>query len=531
MSFREITMQDVREVLRRHQAGQSARRIARETGLDRKTVGRYLAEAAEQGFDAQAVVTEEAAGAVGRAVQARPVPTPSDIWRALEARRAQLEEWLDGAEPLRLVRIRELLEREGVVVGYTTLRRFARRELGWRKRSPTVRLADPPLGQEAQIDFGLMGRVPDGDGTMRRLWVLIVTLSSSRYMHVYPTFAQTVEEVCAGLDAAWRFFDGIPRHIVLDNASAMVVTASPTDPGLNRAFRDYTVERGLFADTARVRHPKDKPRVENQVAYVRERWFAGERFSSDLVEIRRHGEAWCRDVAGGRVHGTTRQVPREVYERDERVHMQPAPTTAFDVPHWCSPKVHPDHHVQVLKALYSAPTRFIGKTLEARADRVSVRLYAGTELVKVHPRQAAGQRSTDPNDYPSGKAAWALRDIDAVLRRAREQGQQVGVFAERLLGGPVPWVRLRQAYLLLRLCERYGQDRVNALCARALAFDVIDVARLEGMLKDARRTEDAASATGRVIALPARFARDASVFATRGAITDAGHVPSDGGEP
>jgi hypothetical protein len=124
-----------------------------------------------------------------------------------------------------------------------------------------------------------------------------------------------------------------------------------------------------------------------------------------------------------------------------------------------------------------------------------------------------------------------LRDIDAVLRRAREQGQQVGAFAERLLGGPVPWVRLRQAYRLLRLCERYGQDRVNALCARALAFDVIDVARLEGMLKVARRTENAASATGRVIALPARFARDASVFATRGATTDAEHVPSDGGEP
>ena len=74
----------------------------------------------------------------------------------------------------------------------------------------------------------------------------------------------------------------------------------------------------------------------------------------------------------------------------------------------------------------------------------------------------------------------------------------------------MPWIKLRQAYGLLRLCDRYGQDRVNALCARALAFDVIDVPRIERMLKDARRTEDAAVATGRVIALPARFARDAS---------------------
>jgi transposase len=463
-------------------------------------------------------------------VQARPLPAPSDAWVALGGRLAQIQTWLDGDPPLRLVRVHELLARDGVAISYTTLRRFASRELGWRKQTPTVRLDDPPAGQEAQIDFGLMGTVTDVDGRSRRLWALIVTLSSSRYMHVWPTFTQTVEDVCAGLDAAWRFFGGVPMHIILDNASSMVIRASKTDPTLNRAFRDYTEARKLFADTARVRTPKDKARVENQVPYVRERCFAGETFAADLGAIRRHAEVWCRDVAGARVHGTTRQVPREVYERDERPHMQPPPETAFDVPHWCDPKVHPDHHVQVLKALYSVPTRYIGKTLDARADRTSVRLYLGTELIKVHPRKAAGGRSTDPKDFPPGKAPWALRDVDAVVRSAREQGGHVGAFVERLLGGPVPWIKLRQGYGLLRLCQRYGQDRVNALCARALAFDVIDVRRIEGMLKDARRTEDAAVVTGRLIPLPARFARDPAAFATRAATDGRPADTQDGGE-
>jgi len=515
MSFREITMQDVREVLRRRQAGQSARRIAREMGLDRKTVGRYLEQAVASGLADEVPVTDELAGAVGRRVQARPLSVPSEAWVAIGGRRSQIEAWLGGEKPLRLIRVHELLARDGVVVSYTTLRRFASQELGWRKSTPTIRLDDPPAGQEAQIDFGLMGTVTDAEGKSRRLWALIVTLSSSRYMHVWPTFTQTVEDVCAGLDAAWRFFGGVPKHIILDNASSMVIRASKTDPTLNRAFRDYTEARKLFADTARVRTPKDKARVENQVPYVRERCFDGEVFTAELGAIRRHAETWCRDVAGARVHGTTRQVPREVYEREEQPHMQPAPTTAFDVPHWCDPKVHPDHHVQVLKALYSVPTRYIGKTLDARADRSSVRLYLGTELIKMHPRKAPGQRSTDPKDFPPGKASWALRDVDAVVRTGREQGAHVGAFVERLLGGPVPWLKLRQAYGLLRLCDRYGQDRVNALCARALAFEVIDVHRIEGMLKDTRRTEGAAIATGRVIPLPARFARDASAFATR----------------
>lgn len=515
MSFREITMQDVSEVLRRWQAGQSARRIAREMGLDRKTVGRYVDEAKAGGVGAEMAVTEEVARAVGKGVQTRPLPPPSEQWRSLAQRRDQISAWLGGERPLRLVRVHELLAREEVVVGYTTLRRYVRRELGWRKKDPTVRLEDPAPGQEAQIDFGLMGTIADEESKPRKLHALIVTLSSSRYTFVWPTLRQTSEEVCAGLDAAWRFFGGVPRCIVLDNATAMVVRASATDPGLNRSFREYAESRRFFPDAARVRHPKDKARVENQVPYVRERWFAGESFGPSIAEIRRHAEAWCREVAGARVHGTTRRVPREVYETEERVHMQPAPTSSFDVPVWSEAKVHPDHHVQVHKALYSVPTRFIGKILEVRADRSSVRLYLGADLVKVHARKQPGQRSTDPNDFPPGKAAWALRDVDAVVRAASACGQHTGELAERLLGGPVPWLKLRQAYGLLRLCDRYGKDRVNALCARALAFGVLDVPRIEGMLKDARRAEDEAMATGRVIPLPARFARDASVFATR----------------
>ena len=101
------------------------------------------------------------------------------------------------------------------------------------------------------------------------------------------------------------------------------------------------------------------------------------------------------------------------------------------------------------------------------------------------------------------------------LRRyAREQGEHVGIYAERLLAGPLPWTRMRQAYGLLRLCERYGASRVDALCARPLAFDVIDVPRIERMLKAARTAEDSAPAGSIVPLLASRFARDPASFAT-----------------
>jgi transposase len=514
MSFRELTMIDVKEVLRRWAAGQSARQIARDGVLSRRTASRYIEAATSLGLGPSDELTDERVRGVAQCVQARPLPAVSDPRQLLEARRVQIEKWLKQDEPLTLVRICELLARDGTDVSYATLRRWAQTTLGVGGRSPTVRLDDPPAGEEAQVDFGLMGYVQGADGKRRKLHVLIVTLPMSRYQFVWPTFLQTTEALVDGLDAAWRFFGGVVRRVVLDNTSAAIVRASAQDPTINPSFAEYAQTRGFFIDPARVRHPRDKARVENQVPFVRERWFAGESFSDDIVSLRDAAEAWSRDVAGGRIHGTTRRVPREVFANEEQGFLLPAPTGPFDVPRWSEPKVHPDHHVQVARALYSVPTRYIGRKLRARADKKTVRLYLQGDLIKTHPRMPPGKRSTDTNDYPVGKAPYASRSVDSLITRARGLGQHVGVYAERLLAGPLPWMKMRQGYGLVRLCERYGVDKVDALCKRSLAFDVIDVPRLERMLKQAQVAEDAAPA-GRVVPLPAgRFARDPKTFAT-----------------
>lgn len=520
MSFRSFTMIDVKEVLRRWQAGQGARQMARESVASRRTVTRYVEAAEACGVTATTPLTDEVVRAVAAGVQQRPEPISSEQRTELERHRLQIQRWLEQEQPLRLVRVHELLARDaGLRASYTTLRRYVHQELGWRERPGTVRVDDPPPGEEVQVDFGAMGFVTGADGKKRRLWVLVVTLSMSRYQFVWPTFLQTVEALCAGLDAAWRFFGGVPARVVLDNMRAAVTRPSAKDPELNRAFAEYAQHCGFFVDPARVRRPQDKPRVENQVAYVRERWFAGEAFSDDLGALRESAARWCRDVAGTRVHGTTRRIPAEVFGTEEQQHLRPAPAVPFDVPRWSSPTVHPDHHVQVLQSLYSVPSQYRGK-VEARADRRTVQIYVRFQLVKTHRRVGPGRRATDPADYPVGKAGYATRTVDGLVAQARDLGEHVGRFTEQLLAGPLPWTKMRQAYGLLRLCERYGATRVDACCARSLAFGVLDVPRIERMLKQARAAEE--TAPGRVVPLPtSRFARSPSAFAT---------VPTKGGE-
>ena len=516
MAFRELFMVEVKEILRRWQSREGMRKAAAATGCDRKTVRRYYEAAAHLVLPRDGVLTDDQVHAVAQIVQAKPVVVPGDDYPRLFAHKTTIVSWLQATPPLSLQKIHRKLKEQNTEVPYHTLRRFARAELQWKKRRSTVRLDDPAPGQEAQLDFGYMGTILDpATGLSRRLWVLIITLVHSRYMFVYPTFLQSTAAVCEALEAAWRFFGGMPHILIPDNAKAMIELADKHAPRMTESFADYVQSRGLFVDAARVRRPKDKARVERQVPYVRGNGYAGERFES-LEQARQSAATWCREIAGQRVHGSTRKVPCEVYQTVEKPHMKPAPTDAFDVPAWLPVKVHDDPHVTVLQALYSVPAALKGKPLRARADRTSVRLYEGTKLIAMHSREAAGGRSTLPEHYPEGKEAYAKRSVAAVLERLQKKGGHIAEYGKRLLDGPLPWTRMRQAYSLLSLCDTYGSGRVEAVCQSALSFDVVDVVRLRRVLQSSLTPPIASGAKGKVVALPTpRFARDEAHFATR----------------
>ena len=516
MTYRVLTMIDVKEVIRRWADGQSARAIASATGIDRKTVGRYVEVVEALPLPRDRAATDEEIAEVAQRVQSRPVVPTTDERAEVARHRKEIEGWLETKPPLRLTRVHALLvSKYGLKASYATLRRFAQAELGWGKRRVTVRLDDTAPGEVAQVDFGKIRMMRDPvTSKLRSLYVLIVTLVYSRYQFVWPCFFQTTEDVCEGLDAAWRFFGGITKVILPDNMSSVVTRADPLSPTITEAFAEYAQTRGFFIDAARVRSPKDKARVENQVPYVRESCFAGEE-TKTLDDAHACALRWCLEVSGGRVHGTTRRVPREVFEAEEKPLLKPPPVDGFDVPAWSEAKVHPDHHIAVARSLYSVPSRYVGKTVRVRRDRKTVRVFLGAELIKLHPRVEPGKRSTDVDDYPTGKGEIATRDVGSLLRRAKERGTHVGLYAERLLGGPLPWTRMRRGYALLRLCDRYGNGRVEAVCQSSLAFDVVDVSRVERMLKSAAAPASPQADSGKVVPLPSpRFARPTELFAT-----------------
>jgi transposase len=520
MAFREVRVFEVREVLRLWLRGEGFRATERLAGVDRKTVRRYVAAAVELGVvrdGGEGQLSDELIGSVVEAVRPHRVDGHGDGWRLLVANHDVIVEWLKN-DGLTVRKAHELLGRRGVVVPERTLHRYALEvcDVGRGRRGSTMRVADGEPGGEVQIDFGRLGLVSDpAVGRCRVCHALVFTPVVSRYSFVWLSFRQTIDDVIAGCEAAWAFFGGVFATVIPDNMKAIVERSDPLEPRLNQAFVEYAQSRGFVIDPARVRSPQDKPRVERVVPFVRQSFFAGEAFV-DLTDAQRRAETWCRERAGMRIHGTIQARPVEVFRIEEQSRLRPAPTASYDVPIYTTAKVHRDHHIEVAKALYSIPGNLIGQRVEVRADRTLVRVFARGQLVKVHPRQRPGGRITDPDDLPSERTAYALRDLQHLRRLATGHGPAIGVFAAALLDTPLPWTRMRQVYALLGLVKKWGADRVDSACASALEHEAINVRLIDRMLERATEnttTKVQPSLPGVVV--PARFARDPEHFATR----------------
>jgi len=505
---------DIEQVIRRWSAGESIRSIARATGLDRNTVRRLIRRAKECGEvsiekQVEQLVQQQAGrpGAMAGAGEAE---------QRLQPVQAQIQQWLDQ-DHLQLTKIGELLVRQGITVSYSSLQRFARKFCGWGSGSAiVVRRRDSEPGEVAEVDFGRLGMFHDlGSNRPRQLWAFVMTMNHSRLSCVVPTFGQDLKSVIACFERAFEFFGGCPRRIVIDNFKAAVDQADRYAPRFNLTFLEYANYRGFLPDAARPRSPKDKPVVENAVRYIRERFWKGEAFI-DLHDVQRRAEHWCREVAGRRIHGTTRAVPVEVFEREERSKLIPLAGERFDTPQWGQCKVHPDHHIRFQQAMYSVPTRWVGCTVDVRSDRNLVRIYNRGQLIKTHPRQQAGKRATDYSDFPEACALFAMRWPNFYVHKAQDIGQHAVTFTEKLLEGEFPWARLRQAQKLLRLADRYGSERVDRACERALRFELIDVRGVERILQQALEQDPTPDAVhGQPQELPLKFLRPADHFAHR----------------
>ena len=128
-----------------------------------------------------------------------------------------------------------------------------------------------------------------------------MVLACSRHMFVRPVLSMDQRAWTACHVEAFAFFGGVPRRLVSDNLKTGVIKPDIYDPLLNRSYAELAAHYGCLIDPARALKPKDKPRVERQMPYVRDSMWSG-RDWADVTGMQRGALVWCTEVAGHRPH-------------------------------------------------------------------------------------------------------------------------------------------------------------------------------------------------------------------------------------
>jgi transposase len=468
---------DIREMLRRFQAGDGDRRIARDLSASRKTVSKYRDWATAEGLltpplPDPAVLQARLAGTFPT------IPPPHIASKVAPHRDRVLALRARGVECQAIYA--RLCEEVGFTGSYASVYRFVRR-LEPREPEACVRVEVPPA-EEAQVDFGAAGRLRDPrTGRARKAWMFVMTLAYSRHCYVEFVFDQTVSTWLRCHRHAFEWFGGVVRRVVVDNLKAAITHATIYDPVVQRAYRECAEHYGFLISPCRPRTPEHKGKVESGVHYAARNFLAGRDFV-DLVDANQRVRIWCRDTAGQRIHGTTKEPPLVRFTTHEREALLPLPSAPYALTTWKQAKLHRDGHVIFEGAFYSAPHRFIGRQLWIRAAETTITIFHGYDIVAIHPRAAQpGARTTLTDHLPPAKVEGLLTTPALCLRRAADIGAATATVIGRVLGDR-PLDRLRTASGILRLAHKYAPRRLDAACARALAFDDLGYATIKRIL-------------------------------------------------
>jgi transposase len=465
-----LAMRQIKDILRlKHDAGLSLREIARSLNLSVGVVSKYLqlAAAAGIGWPPPAELDEDA---LARKLQP---PPPANLFTTPLPDFAELHQEL-RRKGVTLQLLWEEYAQANPAAHYSYTH-FCLLYREWRQRlSPTMRQTHTP-GDKMFVDYcGPTIPVIDSlTGEVRNANIFVAVLGASNYTYAEATFTQQLHDFVGSHVRAFEFFGGVVRLVVPDNLKSGVTKACRFEPTLSRTYAEMLEHYDTAALPARPYKPRDKAKVEAGVQIV-ERWVLARLRKltfftlTDLnLNIRRLLDALN--------HKPFKKLPgsrHAQFEALEKPALKPLPLQAYEYAEWKKARVHIDYHIEVDGHYYSVPHSLIKRQLDVRITATAIECFLNNQRVALHPRSdRKGGHSTIAEHMPKSHRAHLEWTPGRFLNWAITIGPFTRDLVQHLLTNrPHPEMGFRSCLGLLSLEKRFGRERLEAACQRALAL-------------------------------------------------------------
>lgn len=493
---RELTMRQIRQMLRLARDGVSAREIGRTLGVARSTIQDNLKRAAVAGL------AWPLAGDLTDAVLEQRLFAHAGVKRGFR-RRAE-PDWGSLACELKRpgVNLMVLWEEYRAVdpagYGYSRFcdlfREFERR------LSPTMR-QDHPAGDKVFVDYsGKKIMIVDrATGVVREAEIFVAVLGASNFTYAEATWTQKLADWIEAHVRMFRFFGGVPRLVVPDNLKSGVHRASFYDPEINRSYGMMASHYGVGILPARPRKPRDKAKVEAGVRFA-QTYILGRLRRQTFFSLAEANAAIAAALERINAHvmrrlGVSR---RQLFETVEMPVLAPLPDADYQFAEWRVARVSLDYHVEVDGFFYSVPHGLIREQVDVRATTRTIELFHRGLRIAAHQRRYGGRRhGTDPDHMPSAHRRYAEWTPDRFRRWGRSIGPNTeGLVLAILANRPHPEQGFRTCLGVLRLFKDIDPERAELIAARAVAVSALTYKSIASIIankleRSSRDTEDA----------------------------------------
>jgi transposase len=494
MPTERLSMRQIREVLRLHYSvGMSQRAVACSLGLAQGTVSKYVNRARRAGltWPLPPDLDDDVR------LESRLYPPPSD----LPSDERPHPDWSRVHRELRRSNVTLVLLWEEYCD--TTSESFSYswycdRYKEWVGRlKPTLR-QHHVAGEKLFVDYsGHTMEVVDGlTGEVLTAQIFVAVLGASNYTYAEATFTQSLPDWIGSHVRAFTFFHGVARQIVSDNLKAGITRACFHEPMVNRTYADLARHYGTAILPARPYKPRDKAKVEVGVQIVG-RWILARlrnhRFFS-LVALNDAIHTLLVDLNSRPLRRWARSR-RDLFEELDQPALVPLPDEPYEYAEWKRCRVNLDYHIEVGKHYYSVPYTLVHQEVEARITNNTVEVFLRGKRVASHLRSALPHRPTTVSEHmPSSHRRYRDWTHERIRRDAAKVGPDAAALIDVILRSrPHPEQGFRSAIGILGLVKRYGPERVDAACARALLLEARSYKSVAAVLKSGTDKRPSAS--------------------------------------